>query len=89
MRREFSVRSGEDFALVEALIRALLRCEPRGGAGFLRSEAFLRLRMCAIYGRACDLPVIAWLHDRRLRVSLEMGGCVLVADGEDADDRLA
>jgi len=81
MRKEFSVESGEDFAAVEACVRDLLGCEPRGSGGFLRSEAFLRLRMCAVYRKsACEFPVTAWLHAKGMRVSLEARGRVLVVD---------
>lgn len=80
MHKDFRVENSKDFEAVEAFVCALLRCEPRGGCAFLRSEAFLRLRMCAIYQRMCAFPVTAWLHVNGLSVSLESRGIVRVVD---------
>jgi hypothetical protein len=80
MRREFSVLAAEDFADVETFLRTIIGCEARGAGAFLRSTAFVRLRLCATYGRECEYPLTAWLDTRGVRVSLESRGRVVVAD---------
>ena len=82
MRREFRVENVEDFDAVEQFVRQSLGCEARGTGGFLRSAAFVQLRLCAAYGRQCVYPVTALMDTRALRVSLESRGMVVVENIE-------
>ena len=47
----FTVRGPSDFDAVESHIASVLACEP-GRCSFLRSEAFVRFRMRALYRAA-------------------------------------